>query len=599
MPVVKAPSGSELAPSRRVPEHTGALPRHYKWIVLSNTTLGLSRATINASILLIALPDIFRGIGVDPLEPANTSLLLWLIMGYLVVTAVLVVSFGRLGDMFGRVKMYNAGFAVFSAFSVLLALTWMHGNAGALWLIVMRVLQGVGGAMLMANANAIITDAFPVEQRGLALGLNQVAAIAGSFLGLIVGGVLAPNGWRWVFLVSVPVGLFGTVWGYLKLRDIGIRQPGRLDWWGNLTFAAGLITLLAAITYGIQPYHGHTMGWSDPWVLGALGASAVILVIFCVVEARSAEPMFRLGLFRIREFTAGNLASLLSGLARGGLMFILIIWLQGIWLPRHGYSFASTPLWAGIYMLPLTVGFLLVGPVSGALSDRFGARFFAAGGMIITAVSFGWLMLTPVDFSYWQFALVLLLNGIGMGMFASPNRACIMNSLPPNQRGVGAGMSTTFQNAALVLSIGIFFSLMISGLARGLPQALSSGLIAQGVHTSDAALLASLPPVAVLFASLLGYNPIQTLLGPAVLEQLPGGRVAYLTGRSFFPTLISGPFAGGLAVAFGFAIAACLVAAAASLLQGGSSLLHAGDPTTGDAAGAPGTRIRAAGARSG
>lgn len=571
MPVVKAPSGSELAPSRRIPERPEALPRHYKWIVLSNTTLGVSMATINASILLIALPDIFRGIGVDPLEPANTSLLLWLIMGYLVVTAVLVVSFGRLGDMVGRVKMYNAGFAVFSAFSVLLALTWMHGTAGALWLIVMRVLQGVGGAMLMANANAIITDAFPVEQRGLALGLNQVAAIAGSFLGLIIGGVLAPIGWRWVFLVSVPVGVVGTVWGYLKLRDIGIRQPGRLDWWGNLTFAAGLITLLAGITYGIQPYRGHTMGWTDPWVLGALGVGAIILVIFCVVEARVAEPMFRLGLFRIREFTAGNLASLLSGLARGGLMFILIIWLQGIWLPRHGYSFASTPLWAGIYMLPLTVGFLLLGPVSGALSDRFGTRFFAASGMIIAAVSFGWLMLTPVDFRYWQFALVLLLNGIGMGMFASPNRAGIMNSLPPNQRGVGAGMSTTFQNAALVLSIGIFFSLMISGLARGLPQALSSGLIAQGVPTADASRLAALPPVAVLFASLLGYNPIQTLLGPAVLEQLPGGRVAYLTGRSFFPTLISGPFAGGLAVAFGFAIAACLVAAAASLLQGGSS----------------------------
>lgn len=569
MPVVKAPSRSDLALPPRLPGRGEPIPRHYKWIVLSNTTLGVSMATINASILLIALPDIFRGIGVNPLEPANTSLLLWLIMGYLVVTAVLVVSFGRLGDMFGRVKMYNAGFAVFSVFSVLLALTWMHGTAGALWLIVMRVLQGVGGAMLMANANAIITDAFPVDQRGLALGLNQIAAIAGSFLGLIIGGLLAPIGWRWVFLVSVPVGVFGTVWGYLKLRDIGIRQPGRLDWWGNLTFAAGLITLLVGITYGIQPYHGHTMGWSDPWVLAALGAGAIILVIFCVVEARVAEPMFRLGLFRIREFTAGNLASLLSGLARGGLMFILIIWLQGIWLPRHGYSFASTPLWAGIYMLPLTLGFLLVGPVSGALSDRFGARSFAAGGMIIAALSFGWLMLTPVDFRYWEFALVLLLNGIGMGMFASPNRATVMNSLPPDRRGVGAGMSTTFQNAALVLSIGIFFSLMISGLARGLPQALFSGLIAQGVPAADAARLAALPPVAVLFASLLGYNPIQTLLGPGVLEQLPAARAAYLTGRSFFPTLISGPFAAGLAVAFGFAIAACLVAAAASYFTQG------------------------------
>jgi EmrB/QacA subfamily drug resistance transporter len=541
---------------------------HYKWIVLSNTTLGMLMATINASILLIALPDIFRGIGINPLEPGNTSLLLWLIMGYLVVTAVLVVTFGHLGDMFGRVKLYNAGFAVFSVFSVLLSVTWMHSTAGMLWLIVMRVLQGVGGAMLMANSNAIITDAFPIEQRGLALGLNQIAGIAGSFLGLIIGGVLAPIDWRWVFLVSVPVGLFGTVWAYLRLHDTGIRQPARLDWWGNVTFAAGLISLLVGITYGIQPYHGHTMGWTDPWVLAAMGGGALLLVIFCVVETKVADPMFRLGLFGIRAFTTGNVASLLAGLGRGGLMFILIIWLQGIWLPRHGYNFASTPLWAGIYMLPLTLGFLIAGPVSGWLSDRFGTRPFTTGGMIITAGSFLWLMVLPVNFRYGEFAMVLLLNGIGMGLFAAPNRAGIMNSLPPHRRGVGAGMSTTFQNTAMVLSIGIFFSLMISGLARSLPYTLSDGLIAQGVPAADATRVAALPPVAVLFASLLGYNPIQTLLGPNVLQQLPSGHAAYLTGRGFFPALISGPFSDGLTVAFGFAIATCLIAAIASLLQG-------------------------------
>jgi MFS family permease len=552
---------------------------NYKWIVLSNTTLGVLMATINASILLIALPDIFRGVGINPLEPGNTSLLLWLIMGYLVVTAVLVVTFGRLGDMFGRVKMYNAGFAVFSVFSVLLAVTWMHGTAGVLWLIVMRILQGVGGAMLMANSNAIITDAFPVEQRGLALGLNQVAGIAGSFLGLIIGGVLGPIDWRLVFLVSVPVGLFGTVWAYLKLHDTGIRQPARSDWWGNLTFAVGLIAVLVGITYGIQPYAGHTMGWTNPAVLAAMGGGVLVLAIFCVVETKVAEPMFQLRLFRIRAFTAGNLASLLAALGRGGLMFILIIWLQGVWLPQRGYSFESTPLWAGIYMLPLTVGFLIVGPVSGWLSDRFGARSFATGGMVIAAVSFGWLALLPVNFSYWEFALVLLLNGIGMGLFASPNRASIMNSLPPNRRGVGAGMSTTFQNAAMVLSIGIFFSLMVSGLARSLPQTMSTGLIAQGVPVADAMQVAALPPVAVLFASLLGYNPVQTLLGPTVLHQLPAGHAAYLTGRGFFPALISGPFSHGLTVAFGFAIAACLVAAIASWLRGGKYVYREPQPS--------------------
>ncbi|MFI6345513.1 MFS transporter [Streptomyces sp. NPDC050560] len=541
----------------------------YKWIALSNTTLGVLIATINQSIMLIALPDIFRGIGVDPLEPGNTSLLLWLIMSYLVVTAVLVVSFGRLGDIYGRTRMYNLGFAVFTVFSVMLSVTWMDGTAGAVWMIVMRVLQGVGGAMLMANSNAILTDAFPARQRGLALGLNQVAGIAGSFIGLVLGGLLGPVDWRLVFLVSVPIGVFGTVWAYMRLRDTGVRTPARLDWWGNITFAVGLVSVLTGITYGIQPYGGNTMGWANPWVVLALAGGVVVLAVFCVIETRVASPMFHLSLFRIRAFTAGNLAGLLASLGRGGLMFVLIIWLQGIWLPRHGFSFSQTPLWAGIYMLPLTVGFLGAGPVSGWLSDRFGARTFATGGMVLAAGSFAALEVLPVDFSYLWFALILLLNGVGMGLFASPNRAAIMNSLPADQRGVGAGISTTFQNSAMVLSIGIFFSLMIAGLTSSLPSAMTHGLTAQGVPAADAHRVAALPPVSVLFASLLGYNPVQTLLGPHVLDNLPSGHASYLTGRTFFPQLISGPFADGLSVAFGFAIAACLIAACASLLRGG------------------------------
>ncbi len=541
----------------------------YKWVVLSNTTLGVLIATINSSILLIALPDIFRGLQISPLAAGNSGYLLWLIMGYLVVTAVLVVSFGRLGDMYGRVRMYNAGFAIFTVFSILLAATWLTGIAGVLWLIVMRVLQGVGGALLMANSSAIITDAFPVDQRGLALGLNMVAGIAGSFLGLVIGGILAPIDWRLVFLVSVPVSLFGTLWAYLRLRDTGVRHHSSIDWWGNLTFGVGLVAVLVGITYGIQPYAGHIMGWTDPWVLAALIGGTVVLAIFCVVETRVAHPMFQLDLFRIRAFTAGNVASLLSGLGRGGLMFILIIWLQGIWLPRHGYSFESTPLWAGIFMLPMTVGFLIAGPVSGYLSDRFGARPFATGGMVVAALSFVWLLLLPVDFTYPQFAAALLVNGLGMGLFASPNRAGIMNALPPNRRGVGGGMSTTFQNAAMVLSIGIFFSLMVTGLSASLPQAMASGLTAHGVTQAQAQQVAGLPPVAVLFASLLGYNPIRSLLGPTAIHHLPSGDAAYLTGRGFFPSLISQPFHHGLVVAFGFAIAACLVAAAASWLRGG------------------------------
>jgi MFS family permease len=540
---------------------------NYKWVALSNTTLGVLMATINASIMLIALPDIFRGIGVNPLQPGNTSLLLWMIMGYLVVTAVLVVSFGRLGDMFGRVRIYNLGFAVFSLFSILLAVTWFQGTAAAWWLIVGRILQGVGGAMLLANSSALLTDAFPTNQRGLALGLNQVAGIAGSFIGLILGGLLGPVDWRLVFLVSVPFGLFGTVWAYLKLRELGVRRPAKLDWWGNATFAVGLIAVLVGITYGIQPYGGHTMGWTSPFVLTAIFGGLAVLAVFCFVETRVAEPMFRLPLFKIRAFTAGNVASLLSSLGRGGLLFVLIIWLQGIYLPRHGYSFDQTPLWAGIFMLPLTIGFLVAGPVSGWLSDRFGARPFATGGMVVAALSFLLLELLPINFTYWQFALILLLNGLGMGLFAAPNRAGIMNSLPRESRGVGAGMSATFQNSAMVLSIGIFFTLIILGLASTLPTALSHGLMAQGVPRADAARVAALPPVSVMFAALLGYNPVQTLLGHA-LTKLPASHAAYLTGRSFFPSLIAPAFSHGLSIAFDFAIACCLIAAVASLLRG-------------------------------
>jgi MFS family permease len=539
----------------------------YKWIALSNTTLGVLMATVNSSILLIALPDIFRGIGVNPLQPGNTSLLLWLIMGYLVVTAVLVVSFGRLGDMFGRVRMYNLGFAIFAAFSVLLSVTWMHGTAAAWWLIAMRVLQGVGGAMLLANSSAILTDAFPVSERGLALGLNQVAGIAGSFIGLVLGGVLGPLSWRYVFLVSVPFGVIGTVWSYLKLRELGVRRPARLDWAGNITFGAGLIAVLAGITYGIQPYGGHTMGWTSPLVLGLIGGGLAVLALFRVIESRVAEPMFRLSLFRIRAFTAGNVASLLSGLGRGGLMFILIIWLQGLYLPIHGYSFSQTPLWAGIAMLPLTIGFFVAGPLSGWLSDRYGARPFATGGMVVSAGAFALLQVLPVNFVYWQFAGILLLCGIGMGLFAAPNRAGIMNSLPADRRGVGAGMSATFQNSAQVLSIGIFFTLIILGLAASLPATLTHGLVAQGVPHAAAARVAALPPVSIMFAALLGYNPVQTLLGHAI-SGIPASHAAYLTGRTFFPSLISAPFSHGLAIAFDFAIAACLIAALASLLRG-------------------------------
>jgi MFS family permease len=540
---------------------------HYKWIALSNTTLGVLMATINQSIVLIALPDVFRGIGLNPLSPGNTSYLLWMFMGFMVVSAVLVVSFGRLGDMFGRVRMYNMGFAVFSVGSIALTATWTHGTAAALWLIIWRVVQGIGGAFLFANSTAILTDAFPANQRGTALGLNSIAAIAGSFIGLILGGVLAPVNWHLIFLVSAPVGFFGTVWAYFMLHDIGVRKHARMDWWGNVLFGGGLIALLVGITYGLLPYGGHPMGWTNPWVLTAMFGGVALLVIFVYVETRVAEPLFRISLFRIRPFAAGNVASLAMAMSRGGMQFMLIIWLQGIWLPLHGYSFSQTPLWAGIYLVPLTVGFLLSAPLSGILSDKFGAKAFTVGGALLTAASFLALAFLPVDFHYWLFAFLLVLNGFGSGLFVSPNRAEMMNAVPASQRGAAGGMIATFMNSASVLSVGVFFSLMVAGLSSSLPSSLFGGLTAQGVPAAAAAPISHLPPIGVLFAAFLGYNPMQQLLGH-LLSQLNPAHAAYLIGREFFPHLITAPFHDGIGVAFGFAIAACVVGAIASALTG-------------------------------
>ena len=542
----------------------------YKWIALSNCTLATLLATLDASITLIAMPDIFRGIHLNPLVPSNSFYLLWMILGYLIVGSVLIVSLGRLGDMFGRVRIYNLGFVIYTAASLLLSVDWLTGKASADYLIVLRIFQGLGGACLMANAAAIITDAFPENQRGMALGINNIVGVSGMFIGLVLGGVLAPISWRLVFLISVPVGLFGTVWAYLKLQELGVHKRARIDWWGNVTFAAGLICVMIAVTYGIRPWHGHSTGWMSPRALGLLGAGVGLLVAFLVIERRATDPMFRLPLFRIRAFTFGTLSTFLSAVARGGLMFMLIIWLQGIWLPEHGYAFTDTPLWAGIYILPLTVGMLVSGTLSGWLSDRFGARGFASGGMVGAAISFGLLMILPVSFSYLTFAAVLAFLGVSMGMFASPNRAAVMNSLPPGDRGAGGGMNQTFQNSAQVISVGIFFTLMVIGLSSSLPHTLSTGLEAHGVSAAAANHAAHLPPISVLFAAFLGYNPVQHLVGAPALAGLSAHSHALLTGRSFFPHLISAPFRTGLHEAFIFAIAACLVAAAASLLRGGN-----------------------------
>nr|WP_256639009.1 MFS transporter [Streptomyces murinus] len=541
----------------------------YKWVALSNTTLGVLIATMDASIVIISLPAIFRGIGLDPLAAGNIGYLLWMILGYLLVSAVLVVVLGRLGDMFGRVRIYNLGFLVFALASIALSLDPFRAGAGALWLILWRIVQAFGGSMLTANSAAILTDAFPSRQRGMALGINQITALAGQFLGLLAGGLLAAVDWRAVFWVSVPISVTGTVWSYLSLRETAAGGRGRVDWLGNLTFASGAGILLAGITYGIQPYGGHPTGWTNPLVLTGLIGGVFLLLVFCVVENKVAEPMFRLSLFKVRAFAAGNLAALLTAIARGGLQFMLIIWLQGIWLPLHGYDFEDTPLWAGIFMLPLTLGFLLAGPVSGYLSDRFGARIFSTAGLLVVAGSFLGLLALPVDFDYGPFAALLLLNGLGQGMFSSPNTSSIMGSVPAKYRGVASGMRSTFQNSGTALSIGVFFSLMVSGLAATLPKTLSGGLAAHGVPAATAHQVASLPPVSTLFATFLGNNPIGHLLAGGTLDQLTAAQRATLTGHTFFPELVSGPFHHGLTIVFSVAAGMALVSAVASALRGG------------------------------
>jgi len=555
---------------------TSAVSPRYKWVALTNTTLGIFMATINSSIILISLPAIFRGVGIDPLSPGNVGYLLWLLQGYMLVTAVLVISLGRIGDIFGRVRIYNLGFLVFSIASILLALDPYHGGSGALWLVIWRLVQGVGGAMLFANSSAIIADAFPVQQRGLAIGINQVAAVSGSFIGLIAGGLLSIGDWRLVFWVSVPFGIFGTFWGYISLKDNGRRSRARIDWWGNLTFALGLTSLLVAMIYGIQPYNGASMGWFAPKVLLGFAVAVLSFVAFFILETRVAQPMFNLHLFKIRAFSMGSGAGFLAATARGGLQFMLIIWLQGIWLPIHGYAYDATPLWAGIYLLPLTIGFLIAGPLSGWISDRRGARALSTVGMLIFGASFIGLLLVPTDFRYLWFSVLVLVNGIGGGMFSAPNATAVMNSVPAESRGSAAGIQAAFMNSGMVLSIGIFFSLMIVGLSRALPNSMYLGLTSHGVSSAQAHHIADLPVVGSLFASFLGYNPLQSLLGTQTATHVTNSQWATLTGKHFFPNLISQPFHQGLVIVFAMAVAMALLGAVFSALRG-TRYIHGAD----------------------
>ncbi len=555
----------------------------YKWTVLSNTTIGALLASINSTIILISLPAIFRGLDIDPFAGSNFTLLIWVLLGYGIVTATLLVTVGRISDMLGRARMYNLGFAIFAAGSVLLFLIPSSGTTGGLELVLFRIVQGVGGAFLFANSAALLTDAFPHDERGRALGINQVAAIGGSVVGLVLGGILVGFGdihlgalsipaWRVLFLVSVPFAVFGTAWAYLKLHDLRAPAKGqKIDWAGNILFGAGLTILLVAVTYGLLPYGGQLMGWTSPWVIAGIVAGIAMLVLFLWVETKVPEPMFRLHLFRIRAFAAGNVAGFLGSIARGGVMFMLIIWFQGIWLPLHGYSFSETPFWAGVYMLPMIGGFMVFGPVSGWLSDRFGARYLASLGMAIGSLTFFLFLTLSYNFAYWQMGVLLFVQGSGMGMFAAPNTAAIMNSVPAEHRGAASGMRATLQNVGSQVSMVIFFTIVIAGLSSGLTGAVHSALLSANVSPPVATQLATAVganPTGALFGAFLGVNPmtqlplsIQSLLPPVVFT------------KEWFPHAIAPAFMQGLDESFLIAGIITVIAALVSL-QRGDKYIH-------------------------
>ena len=542
----------------------------YKWIALSNTTLGILMASIDINIVIIAMPAIFRGIDLNPLS--SFQYLLWILFGYSIVTATLLVTFGRLSDIFGRVRLYNMGFAIYTVGSLLLFLTPNIGVVGASELIIFRLVQASGAAFLFSNSAAILTDAFPTNERGKALGINQVAFLAGSILGLVLGGILAVYDWRYVFLVSVPFGAFGTVWSYLELKEIAtIKKNQKLDPWGNITFGAGLTLLLISVSYGIVPYGSSSMGWSNPYVIAGLIISTIFLGAFPFVERRVKDPMFRLELFRRRAFAAGNFAALLSSLARGGVTLLLVILLQAIWLPLHGFSYSLTPFWAGVYMIPFSVGFVVMGPLSGYLSDKYGARIFSTAGMLLTAAAFLTLSTFSYNFDYLSFAVVIFLMGMAMGLFSSPNTASIMNSVPPEHRGAASGMRSTLQNTGTTVGLGVLFTVVLLALAANLPGSLALAAARVGAPQLTAATFAKVPPATAVFSAFLGYNPMQTILGQLpqnLTDSLSNQTTTTLTGTNWFPQALAPAFMTSLRVAFYVNAALAVAAAISSILRG-------------------------------
>ncbi len=526
-------------------------------------------SSINMTIVLISLPAIFRGLGISPTAPGEFVILLWVMMGYSIVLASLLVTFGRISDLYGRTRLYTLGFIIFTTGSVLLSIIPDNsGNRGALMLISFRMIQAVGGGLLMVNSTALITDSFGPTERGKALGINQISFITGNLIGLIAGGLLASYNWHLVFLVSVPFAIAGSLWSVFKLIPTKGVGKVKMDIFGNIALASSLILISLGFTYALVPYKSSQMGWGNPYVWASFIAGIVLIVIFIFIESKVEYPLFNLKLFKIRAFTFGNFAGFLSSLGRGAIMFLVVIWLQGIYLPLHGYSYSSAPFWAGIYMLPMMAGFISLGPIGGYLTDKYGARLFATLGMVIIAISLFLLTTLPYDFNLIEFELILLLNGIGSGLFASPNTTAIMNSLPPEYRGAGSGMRTTFNNIGQTISMAIFFSIAITVFTQNLPSSLYSLSMSLGVPAQLSKLISDIPASGALFAAFLGINPINGL-PQNLLSEVPPNVLTAISSLKFFPEAVGPSFIIGLRDSLYVAIILTLIGAVLSAFRGG------------------------------
>ena len=543
----------------------------YKWTVLTNTTLGVIMSSLNANIVMISLPTIFRGLNINPFVHNEFIYLLWILMGYSIVLATILVTFGRISDIYGRTRMYTTGFIIFTISSILLSIVPDNsGNMGALLLIIFRMVQAVGGGFIMVNSTALLTDAFPVNERGKALGLNQSAFIIGSVLGLIGGGLLAGYNWHLVFIVNIPFALAGTFWSIFKLKELKERKKVKIDYIGNITLGIGLVLISLGFTYALEPYGDSQLGWENPWVISSFIFGLISIIIFIYVEKNVENPLFNLSLFKIRPFTFGNFSLFFNSLARGAVSFLVTIWLQGIYLPLHGYSYTETPFWAGVYMLPMMVGMVSIAPLSGHLTDKYGARIFATAGMIIVGISLFLLSLLPYNFNILEFEFILLLNGIGNGLFASPNTTAIMNSIYSKDRGTGNGMRMTFNNIGATISMAVFFSITITIFSQQVPEAMYNASI-NIVPQSVALYLSKLSPSGLLFATFLGMDPLQAIKNSG---SLPPSSIQALSPHTFLPSVIGPPFINGLRYSLFISLILIVIGTIFSALRGKKYVLE-------------------------